>query len=101
MNTNRRSRARFKTDITVKITLLEDPDTCLKGRLADLSAHGLSLITDRELPTRTPIRVEWGNTDFVGEVIYSRFRGEEFLAGITVEEPVYDTRVRQSGQSLR
>jgi hypothetical protein len=101
MNTNRRSRARFKTDITVKITLLEEPETCLKGRLADLSAHGLSLITDRELPARTAVRVEWGDTDFVGEVIYSRFGGREYVAGIAVEAPVYDTKVRQSGKSLR
>jgi PilZ domain len=89
---NRRNRVRFKTDITVKITTLDEPEASYKGRLANLSAHGLSLIMTEELPTGSVVRVEWGKTMFVGEVIYCQVHRDEFLVGLQVEDPVYDAK---------
>jgi c-di-GMP-binding flagellar brake protein YcgR len=88
---NRRNRVRFKTDLTVKVTCLNPPGTSTKGRLADLSAHGFSLILRRELAAGSAVQVEWDNADFVGELIYCQPYGDEFLAGVEVEDSVYDT----------
>ena len=87
---NRRSRVRFNTDMTVKVTCPDKPGTSIKGRLANLSAHGLSLILSSELPASSSVRVEWGSSDFEGQVIYCQPRGHEFLVGLEVEAPVYD-----------
>jgi hypothetical protein len=91
---NRRSRVRFLTDMPVKVTCLTPPMSPVKGRLANLSAHGLSVILERELPTGSSARIEWGNTEFIGELIYCQphGKGNEFLAGLNVETPVYDTK---------
>jgi hypothetical protein len=76
--------------MTVKVTCLQTPDRSQKGRLANLSAHGLSLILSSELPTGTVAKVEWGSTNFVGEIIYCQPYLQEFLLGLRVNDPVYD-----------
>ncbi len=88
---NRRNRTRFKTDLTVNITCLDLPKNTSKARLADLSVHGLSLILDEELETGSLVKVEWGSATFMGELIYCHPHGEEFLAGLKVDDPVYET----------
>ncbi len=95
---NRRSRVRFLTDIPVQVTCLTPPGTPIKGRLANLSAHGLSVIVGRELPAASSIKVEWGDTQFIGELVYCQPHGKEFLAGLNVETPVYDTK-KSTGSS--
>jgi len=99
---NRRGRARFRTDLTVNVALLDLPDLSLKGRLANLSAHGLSIIIAEELPEGCTVRVEWGATSFVGRTIYCRPQGREFLVGLEVDNPVYDTKKQsRNGESVR
>ncbi len=90
---NKRSRVRFRTDLTVKITCLNSPGPSTKGRLANLSAHGLSVIVDREFPEGAAVKVEWGDTSFMGELVYCHPQGKEFVAGLKVEDPVYDSTV--------
>ncbi len=88
---NRRSRTRFKTDLTAIITCSDSPGVQTKARLADLSVHGISLIVGNELNIGSAAKVEWGNAMFVGELIYCQPHGNEFLVGLKVEEPVYET----------
>ncbi len=90
-NMNRRSRARFKTDLSVMVTCLENGGDTFKARMADLSVHGLSLILHKELHVGSRIRVEWGKLNFTGETIYCENYGKEFLAGLKVEDSVYET----------
>jgi hypothetical protein len=80
------------SDIPVKVTCITPKGTPIKGRLANLSAHGLSVVLGRELPTGSAVKVEWGSSEFVGELIYCQPHGKEFLVGLTVENPVYDTK---------
>jgi hypothetical protein len=87
---NRRSRLRFKTDMTVTLTCLDPAGASCKARLANLSAHGLSLILGSELSAGTVVKVEWSGTGFVGSVVYCQPYGTEYLAGLQVEDPVYD-----------
>jgi hypothetical protein len=63
----------------------------IKARLADLSVHGLSVIVSKELTVGAAAKVQWGDVTFVGELIYCKPQGAEFLVGLKVEEPVYET----------
>ena len=88
---NRRSRTRFKTDLTATVTCSDTPGLTTKARLADLSVHGLSLIVDKELSIGAAAKVQWGNVMFVGELVYCQPHGDEYLVGLKVEDPVYET----------
>ncbi len=95
---NRRSRTRFKTDLTVNVTCPDLPGSSVKARLADLSVHGLSLIINEELNVGSLLKVEWGNVTFMGELIYCQPHGQEFLVGLKVEDPVYETAKKYASQ---
>ena len=92
---NRRNRTRFKTDITVRVSCQELQSGICKARLADLSVHGLSIILKEKLPASSIVTVKWGTTTFAGELIYCRPHGSEFIAGLKVEDPVYETARKQ------
>jgi len=95
---NKRSRTRFKTDLTVKVNCSDLPGGSCKARLADLSVHGLSLILQEKLPVASQVEVEWGSVTFLGELIYCQSYGQEFLVGLKVEESVYETARNRAGQ---
>jgi hypothetical protein len=95
---NRRNRTRFKTDLTVTVSCLDSRGESCKARLADLSVHGLRLILKEKLPAASWVKVEWGTAIFTGELIYCQPHGSEFLAGLKVEDPVYETARKQASQ---
>lgn len=95
---NRRSRTRFKTDLTASVTCSDLPENKAKARLANISVHGLSLILTRKLNIGSLAKVEWGNVNFTGEVIYCRPHGKEILVGLKVEDPVYETARKYASQ---
>lgn len=95
---NRRSRTRFRTDLTVSVTCPELSRHKDKARLADLSVHGLSLILKEKLPVGTIVKVEWGTAAFEGELVYCQPHGKDFLVGLKVEDPVYETARRCATQ---
>jgi hypothetical protein len=98
MNMNRRSRSRFKTDLTVNVTTADHPGRSAKARLADLSVHGLSLILKDKLPVGSLIKVQWGIAAFMGEIVYCQAHGREYLAGLKVEDSVYETSKQSANQ---
>ncbi len=73
------------------VTSLEIGGNTFKARMADLSVHGLSLILDKELHVGSRVRVEWGTLNFTGETVYCENYGKEFLAGLKIEDSVYET----------
>jgi hypothetical protein len=95
---NRRSRTRFKTDLTANVMCSDLPGGATKARLANLSVHGLSLIMDKKLHIGSLARVEWGNVTFVGEVVYCQAHGKEISVGLKVEDSVYETARKQANQ---
>lgn len=95
---NRRSRTRFRTDLTVNVSCADLPNGSCRARLADLSVHGLSLILKEKLPSTSLVKVEWGTVTFMGEIVYCQPHGREFLVGLKVEDPVYETARKQAGQ---
>ena len=83
------------------ITGIDEPAISLKGRLANLSAHGLSLILPRDIPTGITVKVEWGKSQVQGRLVYCQLYGNEYRAGLQVEDPIYDaTLARKEEQSL-
>jgi len=95
---NRRSRTRFKTDLTVSLSCPELKSHREKARLADLSVHGLSLILKDKLPVGVVVKVEWGEEVFDGELIYCKPYGQEFIVGLKVEDAVYETARKYATQ---
>lgn len=93
---NRRNRLRFSTDMIAMITGVEEPGISMKGRLHNLSAHGLSLIVPGELPTGIAVKVEWGNSSVQGELVYCKPYGSEYRAGLEVEDAIYDATLARS-----
>ena len=95
---NRRSRTRFKTDLTVSVTCSDFPGQVFKARLSDLSVHGLSLIIDKKLHVGSTVQVEWPSATFVGELVYCQSHGKEFLVGLKVDDAVYETAKKYANQ---
>jgi hypothetical protein len=95
---NRRSRTRFKTDLTANVFSPDLPGGSCRARLSDLSVHGLSLIMKHKLSISSTVKVEWGSTNFMGELIYCQPHGEGFLLGLKVEDPVYETARKHACQ---
>jgi hypothetical protein len=95
---NRRSRTRFRTDLTVNVTCVDLPGGTAKARLANLSVHGLSLILNKKVQVGSLVRVEWGGVTFVGEVVYCQSQAKEILVGLKVEDPVYETAKKYASQ---
>lgn len=98
---NRRNRLRFTTDMIATITCIEDPGISMKGRLANLSAHGLSLILPEALQTGITVKVEWGESGVRGKLVYCQPYGKEFRAGLEVDDPIYDANVAKKGGKTR
>jgi hypothetical protein len=80
------------------ITCIDDPDITFKGRLANLSAHGISLIIPTELAAGVMVKVEWGESSFLGQLIYCEPKGSEFRAGLKVEDPIYDATIDRNDE---
>ena len=87
---NRRNRLRFSTDMFVTITGVDDTVISMKGRLANLSAHGLSLILPGKVPSGITVNVEWGEYKVRGQLIYCQPYGNEYRVGLEVEDPIYE-----------
>lgn len=95
---NRRSRTRFKTDLTASVTCSDLPGSSVLARLANLSVHGLSLILNKKLAVGSQAKVKWGTVTFVGEVVYCKPHGKEVIVGLKVDDPVYETAKKYASQ---
>ena len=97
---NRRNRLRFSTDMIATITGVDEPGISMKGRLANLSAHGLSLIVPKNLFSGSTVKVEWGTSRVVGRIVYCQSYGNEFRTGLQVEDPIYDAALAKKEDNL-
>jgi hypothetical protein len=87
---HRRREPRFDINQPVKVVNLDSPDLPLQGRIANFSANGTRLILERKLAPGTMIKVEWGTTILLGEVIYCEANGFEFAIGLQLEDALYE-----------
>jgi len=87
----RRREIRFEADQPVTVSNLEHRGVPLQGRLENFSANGIRLILYRKLDPGTMVKVEWGNTMLLGEIIYCNAEGSEFTVGLELEDALYGT----------
>ncbi len=95
MNYNRRD-PRFEIDQPVTVTNLHQPQSSVLGRLVNFSANGTRLLLEQEMKPGTMVKVEWGGTLLLGEIVYCTPQNSEFAAGLALEDAVYDTLVLAS-----
>ncbi len=73
------------------VTDLEQPEIAMHGRLANFSAKGSRLILQLYVKPGTMVKVEWGGTVLLGEIMYCSPRNGEFAAGLELEDALYET----------
>ncbi len=86
-----RCEPRFESDQPVAVTNLEQPGTPVAGRLTNFSANGTRILLGRELRPGTMVKVEWGGTVLLGEIIYCTPEGKDFALGLQLEDALYET----------
>lgn len=84
---------RFEIDQPVMVKDLDDPGPSLPARLVNFSARGIRLILGQKLIPGTMVKVEWGGTILLGEIVYCMPQGFEFAGGLEIEDAVYETEV--------
>jgi hypothetical protein len=92
----RRREPRFESDQPVVVTNLEQPGMSLTGRLVNFSASGIRLIVNQDVLPGTMVKVEWGGTILLGEIIYCSPQGEEYAAGLELEDALYEKEMLKS-----
>jgi len=81
---------------------LELPNSSFIGTLANFSAYGVGLVINQDLPSGCLVKLEWGSTILLGEVVYCVETGNEFAAGLDVEDIIYDAaELRRIQQAWR
>ena len=63
----------------------------MTGHLKNFSASGTRLLLDREIRPGAMVKVEWGGTILLGEIIYCRPEGSKFAVGLELEDALYET----------
>jgi hypothetical protein len=85
-----RREPRFEIDQPVSVVNLDLPSAAVAGRITNFSANGTRLIVERELDSGTMVKVEWGTTILLGEIIYCSPQGSEFAVGLKLEDALYE-----------
>jgi hypothetical protein len=88
---HRRRELRFEIDQPVRVINLGETSSPVAGRLANFSANGIRLLLDHEIHPGTMVKVEWGSTILLGEIIYCKPAGSEFSVGLELEDALYET----------
>lgn len=83
------------------ITSVDEPGILMKGRLANLSAHGISLIVPGNLFSGSTVKVEWGTSQVIGRIVYCQPYGNEYRTGLQVKDPIYDASLAQKNDSSK
>jgi hypothetical protein len=88
-----RNELRFDANQPVRVTNLGIPGEPVAGKIVNFSARGLRLLLMDEIAVGAVIKVEWGRTLLLGQVVYCEPEGKDFAAGMELEEAVYDTQM--------
>ena len=97
----RRREPRTYIDQPVTVTNLDQQSIPLKGRLSNFSAQGTRLMMKYELRPGTMVKVEWGGTILLGEIIYCSPQGSEFALGLKLEDALYEREMLKAFNERR
>ena len=82
---DRRIESRFHVDESVQVTVLDQTQPVVAGRLVNLSGKGMRLSLDSEVPVGAPVRVDMDGTMLLGEVCYCYPEGATWALGLRLE----------------
>jgi c-di-GMP-binding flagellar brake protein YcgR len=90
---NARREPRIEVSQPVQVTILQKPETQLRGHVLNISGRGMRLLLDRPVTSGIPIKIRWENTLVLGEVCYCQRlpEGKEFAVGLRLEHCLTNT----------
>jgi hypothetical protein len=77
---------RVPVEKPIILTILGDPEIRLVASVKDASPRGIGVITAEALKAGAPVKIEIGDSIFLGEVMYCRPMEKSFFAGIELTQ---------------
>ncbi len=68
----------------------------MSGRLVNFSAIGTRMLLTCAVQPGSMVKVDWGGTLLLGEIIYCTPEGSEYAVGLELEDVLYETEMLQS-----
>ncbi|MGA3239493.1 MAG: PilZ domain-containing protein [Bryobacteraceae bacterium] len=81
-----RREQRVPTDQPVSLTVLGDPETRLTAVVKNASGRGLGLISPESVPSGAAVKIEVGDSIFLGEAMYCKAMEDSYYLGIELSE---------------
>jgi hypothetical protein len=81
-----RREDRVPVEKPIALTILGDPEIRLVARVKDATARGIGVITAEALSAGAAVKIEVGDSIFLGEVMYCRPMDKSFFAGIELTQ---------------
>lgn len=83
---NQRRETRYQIDQSVDVTVFGTPDTHVWASIRNASGRGLGLELAEPLATGTALQITLEDSILLGEVIYCRWEGDVWQAGVELEQ---------------
>ena len=77
---------RVPVEKPIILTVLGDPEIRLVANVKNASPRGIGVVTSESLATGAAVKIEIGDSIFLGEVMYCRPADQGFFAGIELTQ---------------
>ena len=81
-----RREQRVPTEQPVSLTVLGDPEKRLTATVKNASGRGLGLISPESVPSGAAVKIEIGDSIFLGEAMYCRVMEDGYYLGVELTE---------------
>jgi hypothetical protein len=81
-----RREPRVPDEQSVELTILGDPETRLTAKVRNASDRGLGLVSPESVPSGAAVKIEIGDSIFLGEVMYCETLEDVNFLGIELTE---------------
>jgi hypothetical protein len=81
-----RRQDRVPVEKPIVLTILGDPEIRLVASVKDASPRGIGVITEEALRSGAAVKIEIGDSIFLGEIMYCRPMDQRFFAGIELTQ---------------
>jgi hypothetical protein len=81
-----RRELRVPTEQPVSLTVLGDPETHLTAKIKNASSRGVGLVSSESVPSGAAVKIEIGDSIFLGEVMYCETLDDGNFIGVELTE---------------
>jgi hypothetical protein len=81
-----RREHRVPTEQSVSLTVLGDPETHITAKIKNTSSRGLGLVSPDPVPAGAAVKIEIGDSIFLGEVMYCETLESGNFLGVELTE---------------